>query len=177
MPLAYSPDSGLVWEYVPIPENKYLSEARPGAVSQAALEPAAIGGLALGVRPWRRGRDTVAGAALGALAGPGLDRLTAVKRQPGGAGQRDDLEARRQSQRPASRRRDQNHRRRHVRGAGASVARARHDDAGSPARHRRAGTESVLSAGAANGRSRGQRLARTAGGRRGHDLQYRARQI
>ena len=84
--------------------------------------------------------------AVGALA----DRR--ASRQPGGARRRDDLATRRKSRRAAPRRCHQDHRRRHLRGAGASVARSRPDHAGSPARHRRAGTEGGLSAGIADGR-------------------------
>ena len=91
--------------------------------------------------------------ALGALAAR-LDRIVAARTKPGGARCRDDLEARRQSRCPASRRRRQDDRWRYLRGAGSSVARARYDDAGSAARHRCAGTEGVMCRGIAAGGSR-----------------------
>src|SRR5882757_9996194 len=106
--------AGLRWEYVPTRKNKYLSNPPARLV---------FGGPALGVRGCGGGRDNAAAAALGALAGPGLDT--------GGEGQRNDLEAGGKSGCPAPRRRHQNDRRRYVRGVGASVARARADDAGS----------------------------------------------
>ena len=68
---------GLRWEYVPIRKNKYLSSPSARLV---------FGGVALGLRGCGGGRDNAAAAALGALAGPGLDA--------GREGQRNDLEAR-----------------------------------------------------------------------------------
>ena len=65
------------WEYGPIRKNKYLSGPSARLV---------FSGLALGVRWSGGGRDNAAAAALGALAGPGLDA--------GREGQRNDLEAR-----------------------------------------------------------------------------------
>ena len=99
-----------------------------------AVGPPVFGGLAVDVCSRRGGGDDAAGAALGAAALiPRFDRTCG-----------DDLATRRKSRRAAPRRCPQDHRRRHVRGAGSSVARSRSDDAGSPARHRRAGTESGL---------------------------------
>jgi len=79
----------------PHSENKILIGGRAGRVSQVGLEPAAIGGLALGVRSWRRGGDIVAGADgwVGRFRPrPNRRSCQATARR---RGQRDDLEARR----------------------------------------------------------------------------------
>ena len=139
-----APTQPLVWEYVPIRENKCISAPAPGP-----LAPPVFGGAAMGVRARRGGGDDAAGAALGAAA------VAAVAADSQAARDAEiDLEARRQSRRASSRRCDPDHRWRHVRGAGASVAGPRSHHAGASARHRRAGIEGGLSAGIADGRGR-----------------------
>ena len=68
-------------------------------------------------------------------------------------------------------------RRRHLRGAGASVARPRHHHAGAAARHRRAGDEGALRRRARAGRSRARRAARDPRSGRGRHLARHARQV
>ena len=143
--LAGHPDSALAWEYVPIRENKYLSTAAALAIWPLAVGPPVFGGIAVGVCSRRRRGNDAADQAVGALADPAFDRQER-------AGLEVIWRTRRKSRRAAPRRCSQDHRWRHLRGAGASVARPRPDDAGSPARHRCAGTESGLSAGIADGR-------------------------
>ena len=156
-----------VRECVPIRENKCLP---------AEQAPLVLGGLAVGIRGRSGSGDNAAGAALAASSTLGRF-VVPPGRQPGGARRRDDLEAGRKSGCASPRRCAADHRRRHLRGAGASGAGPRPEHAGSTARYRRARTEGLLSAGIADGRGRDRCLARVARRGRRDDLQYRAGQI
>ncbi len=135
---------------------------------RASLAPPVFGGVAMGIRAWRGGGDDAAGAATGCI---GRFRRTALSADSQAA--RDAEMIWKRAGNP-----DVRHPVDVIRTIDGDTFEARvhlspgprSDHAGSPARHRCAGVEGVLSAGIADGGGRERRVARPARRGRGHDL-------